>query len=452
MEARILVVDDEFAITASLELLLRRQGYEVETCDNGERALELLGGGHFDLMLADLIMRPIDGLALLRRARELQPHLAVIMMTGFASAETAVESMKAGAFDYVTKPFRIDELLLTVERALSYQSMLMENQLLKQALSVRYHCRELVGESPRMQHLYELMGRLAKTRDHVCILGESGTGKDLVARALHLIGPKPDAPLIELPCAMLAEADMEERLFGQSKHQREDSAFLQARHGSLVLADISALSLGLQYKLVHYLRQDEGATGPNRPKDLDVRLVVTTSTPLEDLVARGQFSPELYHYLNFIALEVPPLRERSSDIAILARHFLNQIGQEGNRYVGLAEEALLALEAFAWPGNVAQLRQVLLAAAGDCPDNVIHLANLPANVQQAGQQRHGQAEASGGDLGLRCRSLRQFLKEQGQQYASQVLQRAHGDPGQAARLLGMTDEEFHQQFGHLLGK
>lgn len=447
MGTRILVVDDEVAVVKALQSILSREGYEVVTSANGQEALDRLEEGEIDLIIADLKMEPIDGLELIARAKELYPNVVAIMITGYASVETATRAMKEGAFDYVVKPFKIDEILVAVERALTYESVLTENHHLREALSVKCHFQHLVGEAPRMRQVYDLIKEVGVSDSNVLLLGESGTGKSIAGRVLHYASKRMNEPLVELSCLLLAEDELEARLFG-GPGATQPSAFREGHGGAILLDDIGSLPLTLQHRLHHSLKNGETFRDSNREAvTADVRLIATSTLPLEDRIRDGRFVEGLYHQLNAVTIELPPLRERVGDMPVLVRHLLNRYSESQERFVSLDGEALAALEAYQWPGNVVQLEQVIRECADACQSGAIAAVDLPQDIQAAAVQARAEGKVT---AEFRWRSLKQFLREKEHSYVAEIVRRTQGDRAAAAQQLGVTVEEFNAKYSHLL--
>ena len=456
-KARILVVDDELSIVEVLKALLRREGYDVKTASDGTEALGLLKNEKFDLMISDIRMRPMDGISLLQQVRQIQEHLAVIMMTAYATVETAVEAMKSGAFDYICKPFKIDELLLTVQRALSYELALAENEALKETFrSTKYHYG-MVGDSETMQKVYEMVEKIAKTESTVLILGESGTGKELVAKALHSVSRRSAMPFVPVNCAAIPETLLESELFGYLKgaftgaNKDKKGLFESAQGGTLFLDEIGTLPLAMQSKLLRVLQEREILPiGGTKSLAVDVRIVAATNEKLEAKVKAGQFREDLFYRLSVIPIELPPLRDRASDVPLLVNHFLDGVNQKEHRSITIDKMAIRALRAYHWPGNVRQLENVLMRAGALCEGNIITLNDLPAEVQNAVNNDAG-ATPEEGTSQFRGSSLKLFLRAKERDYISFVLQQCGGNKEKAAETLGISLATFYRKYGDTQG-
>jgi two-component system response regulator PilR (NtrC family) len=364
---RVLVVDDEASVRGWLEIYLRRAGYQPATAKDGEEALRQVAEEEFDLVLTDLKMPRVTGLEVLRAVKARSPSTEVVVITAFATTETAIEAMKAGAYDYLTKPFKLDELGLVIERALEKRALVLDNVALREQLVGRYGFDALVGKSAAMQAVFELARRVADAKTTVLITGESGTGKELVARAIHNASPRADAPFVALNCGAIPENLLEAELFGHVRGaftgavSDAEGLFLSAQGGTLVLDEIGELPPPLQVKLLRVLQERQvRPVGGTRDRAVDVRVVAITNRHLEEEVARGQFRQDLYYRLNVIHLRVPPLRERPEDIPLLVYHFVRRFAlEQGKRIDGVDPAAIQRLLAHPFPGNVRELENLV---------------------------------------------------------------------------------------------
>lgn len=455
-KAKILVVDDEISIVEVLKALLSREGYEVDTSSDGEEALDLLREDKFDLMISDIRMQPMDGITLLREARALQAHLAIIMITAYATVETAVDAMKNGAFDYVCKPFKIDELLLTVQRALSYEHALQENETLKESLRAKYHFENLVGDHDNMRNVYALIEKVARTDSTILIRGESGTGKELVARALHNYSRRNEKPFVAINCAALPETLLESELFGYVKgaftgaNKFKKGLFEAAEGGTLLLDEIGSLPVDMQTKLLRVLEEREfRPVGGTKTVSVDVRIVAATNEPLEERIKTSQFREDLYYRLSVIPIELPPLRDRISDVPLLVNHFLKELNEAEGRTITIDSVAVKALQLYAWPGNVRELENVVRRAGTLCDGNRITLQDLPPKIIELARQNDLRDDEE--DVAkLRGVSLKSFLRAKEREYIQLVLDQCGGDKEQAASALGISLATFYRKNGRRL--
>ncbi|TAK45327.1 MAG: sigma-54-dependent Fis family transcriptional regulator [Betaproteobacteria bacterium] len=394
MKGRILVVDDEEIVVLSCLRILGGGDYTVDAARNGAEALQKIGSAPYDVIVLDIMMPQIDGLEVLQRVKEAHPDVEVVMVTGLSQIETAVRSMKLGAFDYLPKPFDPDELKLVVERALERRRLLQENVNLTTEAGSRYRFENIIGSSPRMQAMYRLVARCAPTSTTVLLTGESGTGKELVARAIHYNSLRKDQPFVTVDCTSLSENLLESELFGHVKGAftgavvSKRGLFEVANGGTLFLDEVANISLAIQAKLLRVIQEREfKAVGDTRTQSTDIRLIAATNRDLRAMVAEGSFRDDLFYRLNIFPIEIPPLRERREDIAALAVHFLKtfsaELGKEVNQ---ISDGAMNVLLNHPWPGNVRELENTVHRAVILATDKVIrkaHLVNLVATSSVA---------------------------------------------------------------------
>ena len=457
--SRVLIVDDEPDMLENCSRILSRQGYGCLTAENGRAALAILERERPDLLLTDLKMPEMDGMALMRHAHEVDPDLPVIMITGFASIESAVVAVRAGAFDYLPKSFSVDQLRVAVERALRHRGLQVENRNLRQQLRQTLGLENVVGRSPAMTQVFELVKKAARSEANILVLGESGTGKELIARAIHANSPRASGPFVPVDCASLPEQLLESELFGHEKGAftgavRTKTGLVEAAHrGTLFLDEIGDLPASLQVKLLRALQERQirrvGGTGL---VDVDVRVVSATNRNLAEAIAKGQFREELYYRINVIAIRLPPLRDRAGDVRLLAHTFLKRYGQE--RVTGLDEAAAEALDRYPWPGNVRELQNVIERACAladgqkvtvkDLPEHVLHAGARPA-APEAGVPGAGPGPelGSGADLTLKA-AKEQWLQVLEVSYLRDLLARHDGNVSSAAKAAGIDRKTFHR--------
>lgn len=364
---KILVVDDEPLIRDLLRDILREEGYEVSVAKEGLSALKKVKREETDLVITDVKMPGLDGIKLLKEIKKVSPSTPVIVITAYGTIENAVEAMKKGAYDYITKPITPDQIKLVLQKISRHKNLLRENRYLRAEVNQKYNFEELVGESPGMREVYSMIDKVAKTKATVLIQGESGTGKELVARAIHFRSPRREGPFIKLNCAALSEDLLESELFGHEKGaftgavSRREGRFELADKGTLLLDEISETSFSFQTKLLRVLQEGEfERVGGTRTLKVDVRIIATTNRNLKKLVEEGKFRDDLYYRLNVLPVYLPPLRERREDIPLLTLHFLKKYSRRnGLRLKSISKECLQMLKEYYWPGNVRELENVI---------------------------------------------------------------------------------------------
>jgi two-component system response regulator AtoC len=363
----ILVVDDDSLMRDSLNETLCRVGFNVELAGTGEEALEKISKTEYDIVLSDIRMPNVGGMELLQAVKQHLPGAKVVMMTAYGTVQNAVEAMKLGAFEYVMKPFSIDEIELVVKRALDQKKLELENQLLRSEVIGRYGFDNIIGKTPQMQKIFELVEGVADTKATVLITGESGTGKELIAKAIHYHSSRRENPFIRINCAALPAGLVESELFGHEKGsftgaiKQSRGRFELADGGTLLLDEISEISLPLQAKLLRVLQEREfERVGSGIPIQVDVRIVATTNRDLKELIDRGKFREDLFYRLNVVPIHIPPLRERKEDIPVLAQHFLKKSNQENNKQIeGISQKVYELFLEYPWPGNVRELENYI---------------------------------------------------------------------------------------------
>jgi len=443
---KVLVVDDELSILQVLKTILSRNGYDVQAVDNPQDAIEILKAEDFELMLSDIRMKPMDGLELLAKARELRPGLSVIMMTAYATIETAVESMKAGAYDYICKPFKIDELMLTVERAIRYHDVMKENRELKQTLKTRYHFENLVGDSEAMQKVYRIIKKVARTDSTVLVRGESGTGKELVSKAIHYASSRSTRPIVAVNCAALPNSLLESELFGYVKGAftgaigNKEGLFEAASGGTIFLDEIGSIPVSMQMKLLRVIQEKTvRKIGCTKDIAIDIRIIAATNEDLEKMIEGGTFREDLFYRLSVIPVDLPALRHRTEDLAILVDHFLKSFNLHENTSIDILADAQAALLNYDWPGNVRELENVIRRAATLCDDNIITINDLPEKIQQSDG-------VEGSAVQFRGHSLKMYLRNKEKEYIQKVLVVSDGDKEKAAELLGISLATFYRKY------
>ncbi len=450
-QPRILVVDDERSMQEFLEILLRKEGYDVATAGDVPGALVALDSDDFDLVISDIQMPDRSGLDLLRSLRQAQPDVVVIMITAFATTETALAAMKEGAYDYITKPFKVDEIKLVVKKALEKKLLAAENARLRHELRSERQQRPLVGNSPRMQQLYEMIGRVAATKTNVLIVGESGTGKELVARAIHAESDRADKSFVALNCAAIPENLLESELFGHVKGAftgavgNKAGLFELADLGTLFLDEVGELTPPLQVKLLRAIQEKTiRRVGGTSDRRVDVRILAATNRRLEEEVSAGRFREDLYYRLNVIQLPLPPLRERMEDLPLLVHHFVEKYTRElGKSVRGVTEDAMERLRAHAYPGNVRELENVIERAVALARGEWIDREALPPALL------HPPAQKTSAALPQGSVDLDNLVADYERGLLVEALRRAGGVKKRAAHLLGISFRSFRYRLEKL---
>jgi DNA-binding NtrC family response regulator len=434
MKPTVLVVEDEEKLRRVIELQLQTSGYETLKTGTAEEGLKL--AEQADIILTDLRLPGMDGLALLAALRRQNSHTPVIVMTAFGTVEIAVEAMKAGAVDFLPKPFSLDHMITVIEKAIDVRDLRDENQRLRAALDDRYQFDNIIGRSAAMREIFQTVERVAPTRATVLLCGESGVGKDMIARAIHQHSPRKDRPFVKINCTALPENLMESELFGYEKgaftgaNMTKPGKFEQGDTGTIFLDEIGDVPASIQVKLLRILQEREfERLGSNKTRHIDVRVLAATNVDLRAALEQGTFREDLYYRLNVMPVNIPPLRERPEDIAFLAQHFVKKLsGEVGSRASAISEAAIEKLRGYHWPGNVRELENViergLVLSAGDTlqPDD-IRLDNAPRS-------------RTAGVEGFLPEGV--TLDEYEQAIIREALKRANGNKSQAARLLGLT--------------
>jgi len=447
-KARILLVDDDRIVLDSLGGFLRLEGYELTTAETVAQAVNHLQAGRYNLLITDVSMPGSDGFELLRYVRAHHEEIVVIMVTGYGSIESAVEAIKQGACDYLTKPIIDEDVRLAVRRAMEQQQLLAENRRLKRELTDRYSFANIVGSDFRLAKVFELIEAVSDSRTTVLITGESGTGKGLVARAIHSHSPRRERPFVEVSCGAMPETLLESELFGHVRgaftHAITDrpGKFAVADKGTIFLDEISTASPQLQIKLLRVLqdRQFE-PVGSNETHEVDVRVILATNLDLKTEADAGRFRTDLYYRINVVNIELPPLRERIGDIPLLAEHFLSKYTDGSNRPIqGFAPEAMELMQQYSWPGNVRELENCVERAVVLCRQSQIGLDDLPPAVLKGTGQSAGYAPASEKD-----RTLQEALAGPEKQIILAALQSNNGNRQATANQLGINRTTLYKK-------
>ena len=444
--SHILVVDDELSMREVLEYMLSREGYQVTCAENGATAVRLLGEQGFDLLLCDIKLGDISGLDVLRASKNANQDTVVIMISAYASTETAVEAMNAGAYDYVPKPFDKDELLQTIAKALDLKTIEHEKEILDGQLKENLHFGILVGNSPAMRHIYKLIQQVAKTKTNVLITGESGTGKELIAKAIYQESDRSDQPFVVINCGGIPETLMESELFGHKKgsftgaSQDKKGLFEIAHKGTIFLDEIGELSLPIQVKLLRAVQEKVfKPVGGNDDIAVDIRIISATNKNLEKEVIGGNFREDLFYRLNVIEVKVPPLRERKADLRTLAQHFLEKYSREmGKEITKFSSYAIDLLNKYDFPGNIRELENLLERSVALSSTNIILPDSLAISLHKRrwiegfGDRRFDLDDVSRGV------SLDSILEEIERAYLKKALNCSNGSKNKAAELLDIS--------------
>jgi two-component system response regulator HydG len=434
----ILVVDDDLTHRTMLRTLLSGWGYTIVEADDGSTAIEKVRQRPFDLILMDIRMIKVSGLQAMMEIKAYNPAIPVVIMTAYASVETALDALKNGAYDYLTKPLDFDELRLTLERAMDHTRLREENRQLRESIGSRFDRRNIIGRSPAMVRLLETVAQVAPSEATVLITGESGTGKEMIGGAIHFNSPRKDGPFVKINCAAITETLLESELFGHEKgaftgaYRRKEGRFVQAHGGTLFLDEISETSMAMQVKLLRVLQDMEiTRVGGEGVIKVDVRIVAATNKDLLRLAESGRFREDLYYRLNVVGLTLPPLRERKEDIPLLAQQFLQTFSEKNNKTIkGFTPQAMDRLIRHDWPGNVRELmnaveRSIVLSRSEYLGEEDLPLVPLEPKTESCPQA----AENMDGDLSLDEIEKAAIMK---------VLDSSNGNKSEAARRLGIT--------------
>lgn len=447
MKPKILVVDDEESIREFLNIMLKKEGYEVNLAEDGEVAKGLLKNKSFHMVISDLQMPNVTGMELLEHVKANYPDTTFMMITAFGSTENAVEAMKLGAYDYLTKPFKIDEVRILINNALKAKNLERENRQLKRELGQSHSFQNIIGNSDTMHRIFDLVERVSQSPTNVLITGESGTGKEVVAKAIHYNGPIKEKPFVTVNCGAIPENLMESEMFGHKKGSFTGAVadkvglFEAADGGTLFLDEVGELPLNIQVKLLRAIQErvirKVGATDDQK---VDVRIIAATNRDLKKMVADGDFREDLYYRLNVINILTPPLRERDGDIPILARHFLKKYSEKMNKGVNaISDDAMLILEKYNYPGNVRELENIIERTVALEGGSSILPESLPPLVPTAagpGERRLASAhEIEITDDGV---DLDKILGQIEKELLIKAIHHADGTKKKAAKLLGIT--------------
>ena len=440
----LLIVDDERAIRDACREVAQSLGFNTFTADSAEHAYRVLESQGIDAVLLDLRLPGAGGLEALNQIKSRRPDAVIVVVTGYGTVRSAVQAMKNGAYDYVTKPFSLDELKLLLERVVSHLKLKTENRVLREKVKSRQGFGSIVGTSPEMEKLYRIVAKAAHSTHPVLILGESGTGKELVARSIHFSGPFRDKPFIPVDCGSLVPTLIESELFGYVKgaftgaQHAKDGLLAIAEGGTVFLDEVGELPIDLQAKLLRAIQEKEiRPVGSTKHIPINVRILAATNRDLEEGVAQGTFRRDLYFRLNVLSLRIPSLRERRQDVPLLAAHFLERLSRNSEQERTLSDDALKAMLAYDWPGNVRELENCLERACAFTTGPMIHLGDLPREISQL----EGATPAGTGNGSSKIVPMSELER----QTILNAIAQLNGDKLQAARLLGIGKTTLYRK-------
>jgi len=447
MKGHILIADDERDVRESLAILLEEEGHTIGTAANGEVALKELENATFDILITDLKMPKMDGMELMNKAALLAPNMIIIVITAFATVETAVKALRKGASDYIIKPLDFEEVIIRIEQLLNQKKLLLENRYLRKKIDQNFNLNYIIGESDAMKRVYKMIDRVSDAKTNVLITGKSGTGKELVARAIHANSSRKKGPFIAINCGAIPENLVESELFGHKKGsftgatENKDGVFVAASGGSLFLDEIGELPLNVQVNLLRVLQEREvKPIGSNQVKKFDTRVICATNRNLKKEVEEGNFRDDLYYRLNIIEIKVPGLSERRDDIPLLVEHFVNKYRKELNRPVkGVDSDAMQALMSHEWKGEVRELENIIERAILLTDNEFIQIADLPESVIPSSKE------------GFKCdtESLQDALNAFEKQHIKNVLKKTGGNRSEASKLLQIDPSTLYRKMEKL---
>ncbi len=443
----LLIVDDERSIRDGCREVAQSLGFTTYVADNAEHAFRVIETASIDVLLLDLRLPGLGGLDILRDVKRRRPETVVVVITGYATVQSAVQAMKHGAYDYVTKPFNLEELRLLLERVVGHLQLTSENRLLREQIKSKQGFGSIVGRSPEMEKLYRIISKASHSTHPVLILGESGTGKELVARSIHFSGPFHDKPFIPVDCGSLVPTLVESELFGYVKGaftgavRSKDGLLAMAEGGTIFLDEIGELPVDLQAKLLRALQEKEiRPVGGTKAIPINVRILAATNRDLEQCVAQGSFRRDLYFRLNVLTLRIPPLRERKQDVPLLTGHFLERLARATGVQRNISDEALKLLLSYEWPGNIRELENCLERACALTSGPTVHVSDLPTSIQTWKAQTQTTIAANE-DLGERVMTLAEIEKNA----ILQTIDQLNGDKLEAAKLLGIGKTTLYRK-------
>jgi two-component system response regulator PilR (NtrC family) len=441
-KGRILVVDDERSMREILEIFLKSEGYSVSVADNGKSALEVMKNDFFDLIITDMKMPKVGGLELLRNVKEISPDTVVVIITAFGTTESAVEAMKLGAYDYITKPFQMDDIRLVVKNALEKQKLQKDVSILKEQLKTP-SLENIIGQGPAMKELFSIISKTAESNANVLITGESGTGKELVAKAIHSLSPRKDQHFVAINCAAIPEGLLESELFGYMKGAFTGAAankqglFELANEGTLFLDEIGEMPLSLQAKLLRIIEDRTfRRVGGISDIKVDVRIISASNRDIKALAEKGQFREDLYFRLNVLSVKIPPLRERGDDIPLLVDHFMKKFAGDKKKF---SQDSIEMLKNYQWKGNVRELENIIERVVLLCDRDVIGVEQLPEEIKSDATSAKEVTVPRGGI------DVENIMEEMEKAYLLKALEQTNGVKTEAAKLLNLTFRSFRHK-------
>ncbi|WP_138431055.1 sigma-54-dependent transcriptional regulator [Fodinibius saliphilus] len=448
MTGSILVADDETSIRESLTIVLEDEGYNCIAVKDGKEAIQAIDENSFDIIISDLKMPNESGLDVLEYALQNSSDTLTIIITAHATIETAISALRKGAADYILKPLDFDEVLIRIENLLEHKNVIQENKYLREQIDQEYNFNHIIGESDAMKKVYKMVERVSSANSNVLVTGQSGTGKELVARAIHSSSDRSDKPFLAINCGAIPEDLVESELFGHKKgaftgaSADKDGVFVAANGGTVFLDEIAEIPLNLQVNLLRVLQEREvKPVGSNKTLNFDTRIISATNQNLEEEVEKGNFRDDLYYRLNVVELPLPPLQQRRDDIPLLAHHFLKKYNKELKRNLkGISSEAMSAMMAYQWKGQVRELENVIERSVLLSDSNYLQLEDLPASIRDASGSE---------DINLDSEKLDQAVRVFEKHHIKSMLKRTEGNKSEAARLLGIDPSTLYRKMERL---
>lgn len=445
MKSKILIVDDEKVIRESVSLVLTEEGYETEMASNGSEALKFLNEQDYDILITDLKMPGMDGIELIKKSMKICPQTSVIIITAHASVESAIESLRIGAFDYILKPFDFDDLILKVQRLLKHKELALENQALRKEVDEKYNFNNIIGQSQEMQEVFKLIKKVSSTKGNVLITGKSGTGKELVARAIHFNSPRKNKRFVAINCGAIVGTLMESEFFGHKKGSftgainDKDGFFKIANLGTLFLDEVGDIPLPLQVKLLRAIEEEEiYAVGSSNPIKVDIRIIAATNRDLAVEVEKGNFREDLYYRLNVIEIPLPSLTNRKEDIPLLVQHFIKKYNQELNRHIKNPDnKTMRILRNHDWKGGIRELENVIERALILCDGDIITPLDLPPNMINAEIEE---------DIPTRLKDAVAYFEKE---HIKKILQKTGINKEESANILGISLSSLYRKMDEL---